>query len=148
TSSATQSGAGGRIDLQVTIGQPAWHVPILGKFAVPLGTFSPTFVLGPEIVVPMNADATLSPAQSYLSVRETSDVYVMITAGAGVEIKAPLPKLDLRFPIGLRGSLAPGVSNDFTDRAKAITTSSLLIVTYRSEWMYAVNVTAGAALYF
>lgn len=146
-SERTQSANGG-IDIQVTVGQPAWHVPVLAKLAIPLGTVSPTFVLGPEIVLPMSAKAASSPAQSYLLVRETSDVYVMITAGAGAEIRAALPKLDLRFPIGLRGSLAPAVSNDLADRARATVTASQLVVTYRSEWKYAVNVTAGAALYF
>jgi len=65
----------------------------------------------------------------------------------GVEIKLPLPVLDLRIPIGLRGSFAPGVSSDFNDR----TSTNLLAmpnITYHSEWKFQAAATLGAAVYF
>jgi hypothetical protein len=70
----------------------------------------------------------------------------MFTFGAGVEIKLPVPVLDLRIPIGLRGSYAPGVSSKFSDRTQV--NVATMTAVYRSEWKFAAAATLGAALYF
>jgi hypothetical protein len=132
------------ISNKITIGQGAWHVPILAKVTFGAPVVSPAIFLGPEIVIPSEARPTVDPSIASGLFSEKADTYVMFTFGAGVEIKLPVPVLDLRIPIGLRGSFAPGVSSSWADR----TTVALNGITYRSEWKFAVNATLGAALYF
>jgi hypothetical protein len=129
---------------KVTIGQGAWHVPILAKVTIPSPVVAPAFFIGPEIVAPSAASTSVDPPLLAAAFTQKADTYVMLTLGAGVEIKLPLPVLDLRIPIGLRGSYAPGVSSNFADRTSTNGTS----IVYRSEWKFAVNATLGAALYF
>lgn len=130
---------------KLTIGQSAWHVPILAKLTIPSPLVAPMFFVGPELVFPSDATAKLDgPGVDAASLHAKADHYVMITAGAGVEIKLPLPVLDLRIPIGLRVSYNPSLSSSFADRTKRTTEGT----TYDSAWKFAVNLTAGAALYF
>jgi hypothetical protein len=143
----TFTGLGGSADVKLTLGQPAWHVPILAKLTIPSPLVAPAFFLGPELVFPGAATTSIdSPVPVATPINATADSYVMITGGLGMEIKLPLPVLDLRIPIGLRGSYNPGVSSKFADRVSASLAPQS--VTYHSEWKFAVNLTAGAALYF
>jgi hypothetical protein len=135
----------GGASLKLTIGQGAWHVPILAKLTIPSAVVAPMFFLGPEFVFPSKGQvSTDPPLPPGINVAASADNYVVITGGGGVEIKLPLPILDLRIPIGLRFSYNPGLSSTFSDRTHLVGTT----LTYSSEWKYAVNVTAGAALYF
>ena len=129
---------------KVTIGQGAWHLPILAKVTIDTPVVAPAFFLGPEIVIPSTSSTSVEPPLLSGVFTQKADTYVMLTFGAGVEIKLPLPVIDLRIPIGLRGSFAPGVSSSWSDR----TTVTLGGIQYRSEWKFAVNATLGAALYF
>jgi hypothetical protein len=141
-------GTGTYNQTKITIGQGAWHLPILAKVTIDLPVVAPAFFVGPEIVLPSKSNVTLDPVPlpGGPVVTETSDTYVMVTFGLGVEIKLPLPVIDLRIPIGLRGSFSPGVSSTFNDR----TTINLLPpgVTYHSEWRFQAAATLGAAVYF
>jgi len=128
----------------VTIGQGAWHFPILAKVTFPSPLIAPEVFIGPEIVSPSKASVSVDPSTFAGAFAQTADTYVMLTFGGGIEIKLPLPILDLRIPITVRGSYAPGVSSKFADRTPTV----FPVVTYRSEWQYAVNGTLGAALYF
>ncbi|HEX3593769.1 MAG TPA: outer membrane beta-barrel protein [Polyangiaceae bacterium] len=131
---------------KITIGQGAWHIPILAKLTFPSPLVAPAIFLGPEIVAPSKAGVSVDPSVAQLGFAQTSDTYVMFTFGAGVEIKLPLPVIDLRIPIGIRGSYAPGVDSSFSKRTTL--SAGAPFVTYRSEWQYAVNATLGAAIYF
>jgi hypothetical protein len=129
------------VDFKVKLGQGAWHVPILAKVTIPSPLVAPAFFVGPEIVAPSSASGEVTgPGGATGSAPETASTYVMLTGGLGVEIKVPLPVLDLRIPIGLRASYNPSVSSKAQDRFSNNA--------YRSEWKYAVNLTAGAAIYF
>jgi hypothetical protein len=136
------------ISNKITIGQGAWHLPILAKLTFDVPVVSPAIFVGPEIVLPSQGSASVESPVFVPpgTIAQTADTYVMVTFGVGVEIKLPLPVIDLRLPIGIRGSFSPGVSSAYGDR----TTNSLTppLVTYRSEWKYAAAATLGAALYF
>lgn len=145
TGTITASGFGGSADYKLKIGQSAWHLPILAKLTIPSPIVAPMFFLGPEIVFPSDGEATLDgPGASSVTVHAKADRYVMLTAGGGVEIKVPLPILDLRIPIGLRFSYNPSLKSSFSDRTTITATGT----TYDSAWKFAVNATLGAALYF
>ena len=64
------------------------------------------------------------------------------SGGAAIEIKLPIPVIDLRIPIGLRLSYTPSVPSGYSERL------DLTTLTYRSEWKYAFNFTVGAVLFF
>lgn len=124
-----------------TLGQTSWHVPVLLKATVPSPLVAPQFFLGPEFVFPSTPESKLDPADGF-SLRAKADSYVMITAGVGLEIKLPLPVIDIRVPIALRASYNPGVPSAVTDRV------DFASGTYQSEWKYAVNFTGGALVVF
>ena len=126
------------------LGQGAWHVPLLAKLSIPSPLVSPQILLGPEFVFPSDPESKLNPSLGAADPRATADNYVMVTFGLGLEIKVSSPSLDLRIPVGIRGSYNPGVSSTFRDRANLNTVPWQ----YHSEWKYAVDFTAGAAVYF
>jgi hypothetical protein len=145
TASTTFNGVSSSVENKITIGQGAWHIPILAKLTFPSPLIAPQIFLGPEIVAPSKGSVTVDPALTQGAFAETASTYVMFTFGGGIEIKLPLPILDIRIPIGVRGSYNPGGSS-FTDRTKLAALPPL--VTYRSEWQFAVAGTLGAAIYF
>jgi hypothetical protein len=135
------------VDTKVTIGQGAWHIPILAKLTFPSPIVAPTIFLGPEIVAPSSGKTSVEVALPGVTLPpppEKADTYVELTFGAGVEIKLPLPVIDLRIPIQLRGSYTPSVSSKFADRTPIING----VLGYRSEWQFAAVATLGAAIYF
>lgn len=127
----------------ITIGQSAWHFPILAKLTFPSPLIAPTVFIGPEIVAPSKDSVSVDPSLGAPLVAQTVDTYVMLTFGGGIEIKLPIPVIDLRIPITIRGSWNPSVSSKFSDR-----TQVGVPTTYKSDWQYAVNGTLGAAIYF
>ena len=59
--------------------------------------------------------------------------------GLGVEINLPIPKVDLRIPLALRGSANPGVSDKRVERARhvtSVTSDQLVSVSYNTEWKF------------
>ena len=131
--------------IKQTIGQSAWHVPILAKITFPSPLIAPMVFIGPELVFPGSGSSDPSSEGAY-QLKAHADNYVMVTFGAGVEIKLPLPILDLRIPLGIRGSYNPSAPSSFSDRVKGNLLTGPL--TYYSGWKYDVNFTAGAAIYF
>jgi hypothetical protein len=130
------------IKITHTLGQSSWHVPILAKLTIP-SAVAPQFFLGPELVFPSAAESTTEPPG--LPITATAENYVAITGGAGIEIKLPIPVIDLRIPVGVRVSYTPGVPSGFSER---VTPTSLTSAVYHSEWKYAFNLTLGAVLFF
>jgi hypothetical protein len=130
-------------DTKLTIGQGAWHIPILAKLTLPSPLLAPSVFLGPEIVAPSKGSTSIDPSAGGLTPPETADTYVNLMFGFGLEIKLPLPVLDIRIPVQVRGSYNPGLSDKFVDR-----TYVNGVVTYHSEWQFAAVATLGAAIYF
>lgn len=132
----------------ISIEQGAWHVPILAKIVVPGPVVQPMFFVGPELVFPSSAKAEVDkPLGTEMEAR--ADNYTMLTFGGGVEIKLPVPSIDLRIPVGLRGSYNPGVSDKLADRIDVVWASGAAQkVTYHTEWQYQVVMTLGVAAYF
>jgi hypothetical protein len=132
----------------LSIEQSAWHVPILAKVVVPGPIVRPMFFLGPELVFPSGATAESDkPLGTVIDAK--ADTYTMLTFGGGVEIKLPLPTLDLRIPIALRGSYTPSVSDKLQDRVDVVWSGTAAQkVTYHTEWQYQVAMTLGVAAYF
>jgi hypothetical protein len=130
----------------ITLSQGAWHIPILAKVVLPSPLLAPYAVLGPEYVSPSDPSAETDPKIPIGNggFSAFADSYWMITAGLGMEIKLPLPIVDLRIPISLRASFTPGASSKGTDRTKLDAGT----ISYSSEWQYAINLNAGAAIYF
>lgn len=130
------------IKITHTLGQTSWHVPVLAKLTIP-SPVAPQFFLGPEFVFPSTPESTTEPPG--IPITATADNYVSITGGAGIEIKLPLPVIDLRIPVGLRVSYTPSVPSGFSER---VTPTSFTSAVYHSEWKYAFNFTLGAVLFF
>ena len=74
---------------------------------------------------------------------EASD-YGLLTFGLGFEIALPIPAVDIRIPLSLRGS----VNLDTPETTAERTTLSGGTVVYNSEWKFHTGVTLGVAWYF
>jgi len=133
------------VKVHMTLGQSAWHVPVLVKLAIPAPIVSPVVFVGPEFVFPGSPTFKADPALAQ-EIKASADQYTMIAFGAGVEIKLPLPAIDLRIPVQLRGGYNPGVSSKLADRIT--TDSSFQLKTIKSEWKFQAVATLGAELYF
>lgn len=133
----------------ITIGQPALHVPVLLKGVLPIGIVRPFAGFGPEFVVPGKSTATVDQPGIQTNIGARADGYTLLTLALGVEIKLPLPAVDLRIPIALRGSLNPGTSDKIGDRRdQTLSGTAIQSVTYKSEWQYQGMITAGASIWF
>lgn len=134
--------------VKITLEQSAWHVPILAKIVVPGPVVRPMFFLGPELVFPSGATAEVDkPVGTAMDAK--ADSYTMLTFGGGVEIKLPVPSVDLRIPVALRGSYTPSVSDKLADRIDVQWSGNTAQkITYHSEWQYQVAMTLGVAAYF
>lgn len=133
----------------IEIGQPALHVPVLVKGVLPIGIVRPFIGFGPEFVLPGKSTAKVDLAGISTRIDARADSYTLLTLALGVEIKLPLPTIDLRIPIALRGSLNPSTSDKVTDRRDmALAGTQITGITYKSEWQYQGMVTAGVAYWF
>jgi hypothetical protein len=146
TSSFTFNGVTTTTKAHVTIGQGAWHIPILAKVTFDSPLVGPMIFIGPEIVAPSKSSPSVDPSALAPGFAQTVDTYVMLTFGGGVEFKLPVPVIDLRIPITIRGSWNPSVSDKFSDRTSFGPLGTP--ITYKSDWQFAVNGTLGAAIYF
>ncbi len=141
---------------EVTIGQQAWHLPILARVALPLPIVEPFILAGPEFVFPGESEA--SPANFGTGkLTAHADTYTMITLGVGAEFKLPIPELDVRMPLTLRGSVNPGLGSDIGDRAtyqfgKAaapdgqIYSKAIESIDFNSQWKYQAAATLGVSM--
>jgi hypothetical protein len=142
----SDKGTGTFNNVDFTIGGSSLHVPILAKFLLPSPLVAPFAILGPEYVSPNYGDAEVKGGV-VPSTAQFADSYWMFTFGLGMEIKLPLPVVDIRIPVSLRGSITPGASSDPLDRTHPPTPPSPYY-TYNAEWQYAFSLNAGAQIYF
>lgn len=135
---------------ELSIGQPALHVPVLLKGVLPVGLFRPFIGFGPEFVLPGTSSSEVTPSGSLqTTVGARAESYTLLTFALGAEIKLPIPALDLRIPIALRGSFNPGTSDKLADRRDAdLAGTTIRGITYRSEWQYQGMFTAGVSYWF
>jgi hypothetical protein len=142
----SDKGTGTYNNVDFTIGGGATHVPILAKFLLPSPLVAPFAILGGEFVSPSDGDAEAKANGITAPVPQWANSYWMFTFGLGMEIKLPLPVVDIRIPISLRGSITPGASSDAIDRSRPTATPGLF--SYNAEWQYAFSLNAGAQIYF
>jgi hypothetical protein len=133
----------GGLGVKVTVGQPSLHVPMLAKVVLPLPLLSPFVVFGPEFVIPGKSEATVSVNGT--NAKAYAEGYTMLTGGIGMEIKLPIPALDIRIPMSARLSLNPKSSSELAQRVNVDLTGT---ATFRSEWKYQGLATLGVAFYY
>lgn len=135
---------------ELFVGQPAVHLPLLAKGILPLGAFRPFAAVGPEIVLPGTSSAEVTPLGLGTAIASHADRYAYVTVALGVEISLPIPTIDLRVPIALRGSFNPGTSDAIDDRRDVSLGPSGTVsrVTYRTEWQYQGALTVGLTTWF
>ncbi len=135
------------VDSDISLGQGAWHLPLLLKLTVPTRVVRPMLFVGPEFVLVGAPHCTVTsqlPDEFFSS--RTSD-YTLVTFGLGLEIKLPVKAVDLRIPFTLRGSYNPGVSDKLADRMR-ISDTKPQGFDYDSNWQFQALATLGVAAYF
>ncbi len=146
----------GFIDLvQITIGQTAWHLPVLFKLLYPGETFTPSIALGIEGVFPSKLIIETDPLLPNTATRvgAQAGAYTLVVAGVGLEIALPTRKIDLRIPINIRGGINPSTP-DVTRGLAAYTfranTDPIVAdsVVFLSEWQYQLYITTGLSFHF
>jgi hypothetical protein len=139
-----------------------WHheLALLGKLAIPIPIVAPIFGAGATFVFPDVAMLDVSPAlPTGVTIGTKQANWVYFTAVAGIELKLPIPKIDIRIPV-----LARFNWNVTSATCKANPTAldppcnlevsanlgppPTLSVTYNTSWKYQVGATAGIAVYF
>jgi hypothetical protein len=131
----------------VEISNDTWHIPVLAKVVIPLPLLAPFAVAGPEFVRVGGSSATVSPAG--LPVASHADHYTMWTGGLGVEVKLPLPGLDIRIPVSLRGSYNPSITDKVSDRVNyTFAGNAITARDFDARWRYQALGVVGAAIYF
>jgi hypothetical protein len=160
---------GAQATFDVKLSQPALHMPLLLKAAIPGVIAQPTFFVGPEFVVPLASCKDDDPtrkdkAECQAEVVSTNgggtlgtkygivnNNYISVMFGLGAEFKLPIPKVDIRLPLTLRGAVNPGVSSKRDDRElNDVDAQSGVInrVEYRSEWKFEAYASLGASIHF
>ncbi|HEU4409743.1 MAG TPA: hypothetical protein VFS43_31105 [Polyangiaceae bacterium] len=134
----------------VEVGQRSWHLPVLAKGVLPLPVIAPFVVFGPEFVFASDAEASVDPSGYPAAVSAHNDGYTLLTAGLGLEIKPPIPKLDLRIPFSLRASLNPNTPDTIGGRVRygGGTPLTATSADYLSEWKYRAYAMVGVSLHF
>ncbi len=157
----------------VNLGFEQWQhqIAILGKFALPSPIIAPFIAIGPEFAFPDGPSITIKPTVPGISITAHAGGYTMLTGVLGIELKLPIPKIDIRIPIAARlsynlsspdnpavcGSLngmqldskVPAGGNcrlQFTGTLN--TTTQSLVIDYRTEWKYMLGGQVGLAVYF
>jgi hypothetical protein len=147
----------------VTIGQHAWHVPLLLKLSIPGRTVIvqrededeeivrafATFAFGPEFVFPETTSFRVSPERGLdYPIQASASNYVMYTGALGYERRLS-DSHDLRLLLSLRGSYNPSAGSTAMERGKYIVANSNIVpVTYESEWRYQAAITLGLGWFF
>ena len=163
----TNLGNGAQATFDVNLSQPALHMPLLLKAAVPGVIAQPIFFVGPEFVIPLASCKDDDPTRKdkpecQAEVVSTSgggslgtqygivnSNYIGVMFGLGAEFKLPIPKVDVRIPLTLRGAINPGVSSKRDDRElNEIAGNVITRVEYRSEWKFEAYGTLGASIHF
>ncbi len=134
----------------ITVGQSAWHVPVLAKLVAPLPVVRPMVFAGPEFVFPSTAEASVASSVPFgTQIAANAGSYTLFTGGVGIEFKLPLPNIDLRIPFTLRGGYNPSVKSKLDQRATyTVSGNTITAIDYKSEWKYQTYATLGVAAYF
>jgi hypothetical protein len=180
------TGGPGLPDVDLTFQQWQHQIAILGKFALATPLIAPFIAVGPEFVFPDDASKScmaggmLQPGACPISVKPTvpgvnitahASSFTMLTGVVGLELKLPIPKIDIRIPVAARfsynlstpdnpavcGSIngmqldasVPTGGNcrlQFTGTLSQSTQN--LVIDYRTEWKYMVGGQVGLAVYF
>ncbi len=137
------------------IGHSAVHIPLLLKGALPGSVVTPVIFLGPEFVLPNDGELEITDGtnNSGANFSAFSEKYTFLTFGFGMEINLPIPSVDIRIPIQLRGSYNPGVSDDRTERSNVTTRTEagnlkVASESYRTEWLWQVGANLGVMWHF
>ena len=142
----SDKGTGTFNNVDYTIGGSAWHYPIMVKAILPSPLVAPFAALGAEHVAPTYGDAEAAlPGGATVPTTQWADSYWMFAFALGMEVKLPLPVVDIRIPISIRGSATPGASSKPEDRTRQ---TALGTLQYNAEWAYAFSLNAGAQIYF
>ncbi|MEM6790931.1 MAG: hypothetical protein AAF715_25655 [Myxococcota bacterium] len=110
-------------EFDINIGHRALHVPLYLKGVFPGRWFSPMVMIGPEFVSPLGAARFSIEGENNTPTRYgafAADGYTMIGFGIGGELNLPIPFVDLRLPISLRGAYNPGAGDTRTERVIAV----------------------------
>lgn len=141
-------------EFDINIGHSAVHVPLLLKGVYPTKWLSPMIMLGPEFVSPQgkarfSIDGSNNTPTGYGAY--TGPSYTMFAFGVGAEINLPVPLLDLRLPMSIRGAYNPGVGNARADRVVGVPSSdpnTLTVEYFKTEWEWNVRFQAGVSANF
>ncbi len=162
TMTVTDMTDGSQTTFEIEIGHTAWHLPLLLKASLPLLYVRPHLVLGPELVVPGDAELTEGTNTSTATFGAVSESYTLFTLGLGMEIElpAPAPLEAVRIPFSLRGSVYPGISDRRVERSATLTVGEpdpnapdaypdpLEREEYRTTFQYQVVANFGLSLHF
>lgn len=78
-----------------------------------------------------------------------SEAYIMVAFGLGVEFKLPIPAVDIRLPLTLRGAINPSVSDKREERANhTIEGSTIKRIEYKTSFKYQAAANLGASIHF
>ena len=148
----------------VTIGQMAWHVPLLFKLSLPgrkavvhedgdvyreIRQSFGTLALGPEFVFPGLATLSVNPPTGLDHPnRAFASNYIMFTGALGFERRVA-DSHDIRLLFSARGSYNPAAGDSATKRAEyEVAGGGIVAVAYRSEWRYQAALTLGVGWFF
>ena len=162
TMTVTDMTDGSQTSFEIEIGHTAWHLPLLLKASVPTLYVRPHLVLGPEFVIPDDADYSEGTNTSTATFNAVSESYTLFTIGLGMEIElpAPAPLEGVRIPFSLRGSVYPGISDLRRERSATLTVGEpdpmapgaypypLENEEYRTTFQYQVVANFGLSLHF
>jgi len=124
------------------ISQTATHIPVLVKGVLPLPLVAP-FLLSDS-----SSQMSGELANFVTTNGAYSDNYKYWTFGFGMEIKLPLPELDIRIPISVRGSVNPGVSDKASDRWIWSANGNKPNIASSTMWQYQAQGAVGVGIYF
>ena len=96
----------GAREVTANITQSAIHIPFVLKVAAPIEVVRPFGFVGGEYVVPGEPEVSQSGG-TVAGVAAKADPYLALAFGAGMEFMLPIPEVDLRIPLTLRGRLQP-----------------------------------------
>jgi hypothetical protein len=130
---------------KVTMRHPVLLVPILLKGVLPLGSWAPFVVAGPQITR-YGLSESLSDPDGGLHAVASALPSLWWLFGIGAEWKAPFEAVDLRVPIGLRFGFNPKVTDDVEGRAQSL--GSGAIVLEDAAPAFRLTLATGAAVYF
>ncbi len=133
---------------ETKISHDATNIPILLKGVFPSPLLAPYAFVGIELVKVSSPSAEFVPepgvtlSQRFITGGYADD-YQFYTFGVGAEVKLPLPGVDLRVPISIRGS-ARSVSSESSDRVKPDGKDFKI----QTEFQYRLTANVGVQYYF